>query len=373
MEQIAAYCACALASGVMFHRWRMLDPDYRQRIWLLYGWFSGLMLSGSCVGIVTWAAWMQSYITFYNGQVFDLTSNPSAAQREQYTLSLARSRVWFALFYVAYAVEFLCLTLAKLMVLDRMAEFAKKRASDVSGRRLVLGKKVLIWLVISGNLVGLAANIAAAAHRLTSSESYATASAYFATNNTISGEAYLALGTSQNRLAIASLNYHYFSEVAVLMLIVVAFAYVGFTCSGQIKSSLASLSSAGAASQVAAVGKTLQLQVVSTTLVVFVAFLLRSVFSIMWAFAFTLSDQGRDEQGDGTCPQTALQKCDPCYNDYTHLAVWMNRMPEFQTMIVLVSSPLALLVALYGMTSSYMLQLLKQNAPNKITKELLPK
>ncbi len=313
---------------------------------------------------------MQSYLTFYSGQVFDSSASPSAAEREQYTLSLSRSRILFAMFHVAYAVEFLCLSLAKLMILDRMAGFMKMRASDDSIRRLELGKKAVTALVVSGNLVGLAANVASAVQRSMSSETLMAASAYFAINDTISGNQSLAVGISQNRLAIASLNYQYFSEVVVLLLILVAFAYVGFACFFHIKSAL---NSARVPSAVAAVGKTLQLQVVVTTLVVFVAFLLRSVFSIMWALSFTLSDQWRDEQGDGSCPQTALQKCDACYNVFTHMAVWMNRVPEFQTMIVLVSSPLALIAALYGMTSPFMLQLLKQSAPNNITKELLPR
>ena len=38
------------------------------------------------------------------------------------------------------------------------------------------------------------------------------------------------------------------------------------------------------------------------------------------------------------------------------MAVWMNRTPEFQLTIVLTSSPLSLLVALWGMTSKSMLR-----------------
>jgi hypothetical protein len=44
-----------------------------------------------------------------------------------------------------------------------------------------------------------------------------------------------------------------------------------------------------------------------------------------------------------------------CYNDYTHMVRWMNRTPEFQLLVVVISSPLALLVALWGMTPSHTL------------------
>ncbi len=38
-------------------------------------------------------------------------------------------------------------------------------------------------------------------------------------------------------------------------------------------------------------------------------------------------------------------------SEFTHINQWAARTPEFQVTIVLVSSPLTLLVALWGMTS----------------------
>ena len=52
--------------------------------------------------------------------------------------------------------------------------------------------------------------------------------------------------------------------------------------------------------------------------------------------------------------------CDPsCNNEFTHIHQWATRTPEFQVTIVLISSPVALLVALWGVTSRYTLQLMK--------------
>ena len=57
-----------------------------------------------------------------------------------------------------------------------------------------------------------------------------------------------------------------------------------------------------------------------------------------------------------TCPGVT-SICDAsCTNVFTHMSVWMNYTPEFQMMVVLVSSPLALLVVLWGMTPKQMLQ-----------------
>ncbi len=97
---------------------------------------------------------------------------------------------------------------------------------------------------------------------------------------------------------------------------------------------------------------------VITTAVVFVAFVVRSVQSTMFAVSRQLQD-GAD--GQRRCPGVT-GFCDPsCHNVFTHIQQWAARTPEFQVTIVLVSSPLTLLVALWGMTSKQTLQAMKSN------------
>ena len=62
--------------------------------------------------------------------------------------------------------------------------------------------------------------------------------------------------------------------------------------------------------------------------------------------------------------------CDAiCYNVYSHITQWNSCTPEFQTTVVLISSPLTLFVALWGMTSKLTLQLMRsrqrQMAPTR--------
>jgi hypothetical protein len=61
--------------------------------------------------------------------------------------------------------------------------------------------------------------------------------------------------------------------------------------------------------------------------------------------------------------------CDPTgHNVFTLMSLWMVLTPEFQLTIVLISSPLALLVALWGMRSKAILlntQLVQQNTERK--------
>ena len=92
---------------------------------------------------------------------------------------------------------------------------------------------------------------------------------------------------------------------------------------------------------------------VVTTVVVFVTFVLRSVQSTMLALGRQLQDGAR------RCPGVNGFSDPSCHNVFTHIGQWAARTPEFQVTIVLISSPLTLLVALWGMTSRQTLQLMK--------------
>jgi hypothetical protein len=111
-------------------------------------------------------------------------------------------------------------------------------------------------------------------------------------------------------------------------------------------------------------GRTLRLRFVATTAFVFVAFVLRAAFSTigMVAVAFQLRD-GITEACPGICAK--------CHNSYYLFTQWMSYAPQFQLVIVLASSPLALLVALWGMTPSATLQLMKSSKNSK-REALLP-
>jgi hypothetical protein len=58
----------------------------------------------------------------------------------------------------------------------------------------------------------------------------------------------------------------------------------------------------------------------------------------------------------------AATPCDAsCFNVYRLMQVWLIYTPEFQLTVVLISSPLTLLVALWGMTTDRMLQLMESS------------
>ena len=205
-------------------------------------------------------------------------------------------------------------------------------------------------VVVLGNAVGLAAHVAAAVQVQRAAEAASTASALFAANSTQLALESVSLSRTEAQLSLSIAAVQSFCEVAVLLLIVAAFVVAGVACARVVSSNLLLVDRASAP---AAVGRELRRQIVVTTVVVFVAFVVRSVQSTMLAVARQLQDGAR------RCPGVTTF-CDPsCNNVFTHITLWITRTPEFQVTIVLVSSPLTLLVALWGMTSRQTLHAMK--------------
>ena len=84
-----------------------------------------------------------------------------------------------------------------------------------------------------------------------------------------------------------------------------------------------------------------------TAAFVFVTFLLRAVFSAMNALSGALQNDGAN------CPTPCGI---PCNNVWSLIQNWLVYTPEFQVTVVLISSPFALLFALWGMTDKRTLQ-----------------
>jgi hypothetical protein len=313
-----------------------MDEEGRRRVWRLYGWFCGLMVCGSCFGAVTWAARMSNRANLFNSN--DASSRGDVVQ--QWSL-IALAYSWGAVFWVMYAIEFMCLSAARLMVLDRMSDFAAGQ-DEVARKRWAAGGRMVMAAVVLGNAVGLAANVAAAVHFQRAAEAASTASALFAVNSTQAANEHVSLSRTQAQLAVSIAAVQSFCEVAVLLLIVAAFVVTGVACARVVSSRLLLVDAASAS---AATGRELRRQMVVTTAVVFVAFIVRSVQSTMMAVSRQLQDQAT------RCPGVT-GFCDPsCHNVFTHILQWAIYTTELQVSVVLVSSPLTLLVALWGMTS----------------------
>ena len=312
-----------------------MEEEDRQRIWVMYGWFTGLMCVGSVLGAITWGAFMRYLVAEYTVFTPGLTNS-------QNQLLFAQTQYWGGAFYVTYAMEFLLLSVAKLLVLDRMADFGVVKGAGMS-KHLAVGGRVVMAVVVVGNVVGLCANIAAAVYSKKAGDFSVDAAASVGANNSVN-DAYTNFNnqaSQQESAADVASSVQQFCEVAVLLIIILAFAVVGIASARRVNSALRGLSDV----QGAAVRK-LRRQILGTTTLVFVTFMLRCIYAIMNAVSEALQNNGT------ACAAAATYPCDPsCQNVWDLMQYWLTYTPEFQLMVMLISSPLALVVALWGMTS----------------------
>ncbi len=82
-------------------------------MWVKLGWFSAWICVGSVAGVVAWAAQMPNNALYYE----NLESDTRA--REYYSHKAASFR-WFGVYFFFYGLEFLCLMVPKLTLLQRL-------------------------------------------------------------------------------------------------------------------------------------------------------------------------------------------------------------------------------------------------------------
>jgi hypothetical protein len=364
----------------MLVRWWLVDDECKRRMWLLYGWFNALMCCGSCFGAVAWAYQMQYLVAFYT-PTGTLTSAENASLRAHADRS-------GAVFLVSYAIEFLCHSVAKLMVLNRLMRLSVPQG-ELLPESWTRGSKFVMAFVIVGNLVGLGSNVAAAVYSMQNADFASAASVAFAKNNTEEAMYFVGLTDEKFHVTLMSVSVQSFCEVAVLLLIISAFVLAGAMFASYASGMLRDLALAAngnvdairrvdefsavrcrsetkrLAALVMLVGQKHLRQVMMTVCFVFATLLLRAVNSTMYAFGNAL-------QNDNARCAADAGKCDvSCFNLYSLMQTWLIYTPEFQLIVVLISSPLALLVALWGMTTDNMMKLMFRRRKVAMQKILL--
>jgi hypothetical protein len=220
----------------MFYLWRRLSEEDRRRVWPLYGWYSGMMACGSCVGVVVWIRRMMYFVETY--KAFKQIAEPAKfASLRGLAYSLNPS------YHVTYAVEFLCMCTAKLMVLDRLSVFAVSEDAYMQKLWVLAGRAVMAAVVL-GNAVGLAANAAAAGHYEKAAQALIAASSYYVANKTKDADDSVKLSQEEVQRAGSFISVQRFGEVTVLLLIVVTFVVVGFLCMRRFRATMAAIDAA---------------------------------------------------------------------------------------------------------------------------------
>ncbi len=324
-------------------------------MWPLYGWFSALVLCGSCFGAITWSAWMQFSVYYFMATDYFEYSHALYARHLQL---IALANRWRASYTVCYPVHFLCLCAAKLLVFDRMSDFSSEAEGSSSKRKLAARRAVFV-VVVTGVAFGLGGSLAAASHFARAADLFSESSTYFASNLSL-GSDFQVEASAQIALAFSLNSVQELSDAIVLLLVVLTFTAVSAACIHRIKSAMALIGTHSCSSAAAQAAKQLQRRVLFTAIFVLVSFALRGAHSTMNAAANQLQDVHK------ACPSTKEGLCDACYNMFTHMQRWMIRTPEFQLSVVLISSPIALLVSLWGMTPGSLWRALPRDTQRRL-------
>ena len=318
----------------------------RSGLWPLYGWFSGLTCAAGVFGSISTGTFMTAMSMYYDLSRLEYDTFVAAGVAQKFYK-------WLSAYYITYAVEFLCSCVAKLFVLDRLADFGSRETGGISNLFSGMGRFVF-RAIIACNVLGICSNVLAAAFSIEASKLNYQAVDLLNRRDTDQYAAYnstILLANNSFIRAEMSSSIQEFLEVLMLLLIVVSFVAVGVSSVRRVDFSLRD-------ANVGASGMRLRRQILVTVVFLFVTLLLRTVYSFIKALGeaanFWHDWKTQDKTNSDPCGN---DWCDPrCSNDLMQMSTWFAFTPEFTMIILLLSSPLALLVALWGMTSERMLQ-----------------
>ena len=220
---VVTYAVTAICSGVMCKRWLQLTAESRSQLWSQYGRFTGFMCAGSCFGILTWTC-----NAFQIALIYIDDALPDDALQEQARIYVVQNR-WWAAYFIFYVPEMVCIFVTKVAVLERMAFFSSSTLQPQQQERLARGKVALMFIIIAGNVVGFAANVAAAVYALQAAavcqQAY-EAFEKFGANSTV-GIDFLNNQMYPSNNAFTANGIQLVSEVVILFAIIAAFAVAG--------------------------------------------------------------------------------------------------------------------------------------------------
>jgi hypothetical protein len=121
------YAVSAAVSAFFFATWKRLGDDLKSRVWRRYGWFSALSFVGSVGGLVTAVADIRYRYNFQRAAKLFESGDPCGQFipddifkgldcYANAAVIVTQVNYWLAVSPVPYAIEFLCLCCAKLLV-----------------------------------------------------------------------------------------------------------------------------------------------------------------------------------------------------------------------------------------------------------------
>jgi hypothetical protein len=252
-----------------------------------------------------------------------------------------------------FPVPLVCYLIVTLLVLDRLMDFSKLKGASAKSFWAVWWRAV-VGVVVAGAVVGVCCNVVASVF-------------YARTANILDGitagrQNNTRTAVEENAKASASTAFMFAYEAIMVPVLIISFSVVGVASARRVRHVLHAAATSAISMQGSAPPATvdtprqLMRKIVNTCCVIFVSLLVRAVPAIFFAIAAGL-------QRFVSCDAyTNRNRCSECYDMYTHMFMWIVYTPSLIFAVALVSQPVALLVALWGMTSGQTLALMKANS-----------
>ena len=323
-------------------QWKRLDESDQDAIWRLYGMFTFAAFVGSVCGVVTWCLYLALDVLYIDALSLG-ANDPGRSSAE-----LGASYTLIAAFLVFKSLAFVFVSVAKLMVLDRMTQFALKRAQEALVRRMGAVQRFVLCSVLMVNAVAVAASLASTAYFSLAAGANASAAAAFSSNQTETGESLRLDARRHARIGNTCIAVIQVCFFVCLLIIITTFAGAGVFVAVRIRHFLAGVG-LGQSASAARSARYLHLQTCITVAVVFVTFLIRTAFETVIAL------------GEFSKLNSSCDICAACQSEYYLIEVWITTVPEVKSVVIALAEPLTLLVALWGMTSERGARLLNRS------------
>lgn len=126
---LALYCITAIASIFRLVQFSLLNSEQRTMVWIYFGKFNALLTAASVAGAVAWASFAQNTITISSTYSTIFNNTLATGNFEQISASkrqVAQANLWSAFFFSFSAFEFAMISIAQILVLDRLRMFISR-------------------------------------------------------------------------------------------------------------------------------------------------------------------------------------------------------------------------------------------------------
>jgi hypothetical protein len=349
---------------------RWATDGVKKRTWGQLGLFSGLVCVGSVAGSVAWGAQMQGNAFNYEAGITGIN------HRQSYSLFASSSR-WFATVSILYPVEFLCFIIPKLVMLGRLTTNAtrslqvhaqEQEQSNGVGVRvslLAIVHRAIATAVVLCSLGGMVALYVTGAYfvQVARLNDQAAAACDTQGNDTMLSLALInETGDILTQAGIAASVQAILEAIALLListayLILVPLSVAMFRRAERVGARALLSVAAGTnggdhrTGRVAAIvddaihaAAEQRQRLLIACVVVLITFPARAAFDLLNAYSVF------NDTYNPACGQ-----CDPCQSQQYIINEWISYTPEFQPIVVALSSPLPLALSLWIITGAHTL------------------